>query len=86
MKEEGVDFVVDKFFGCFFPKDTDPAIIEKFSFALEQICQDPDFQKEAADVMYGVDYIAPADMPAYFENCKTRLVEYQDLLEEHYSK
>ena len=36
--------------------------------------------------MYGVDYIAPADMPAYFENCKTRLVEYQDLLEEHYSK
>lgn len=86
MKEEGVDFVVDKFFGCFFPKDTDPAIIEKFSSALEQICQDPDFQKEAADVMYGVDYIAPADMPAYFENCKTRLVEYQDLLEEHYSK
>lgn len=86
MKEEGVDFVADKFFGCFFPKGTDPAILEKFSATLEAICQDPDFKKDAADVMYAVDYIAPADMPAYFENCKTRLVEYQDLLIKHYGK
>ncbi len=86
MKEEGIDFVVDKFFGCFFPKDTDPAIIEKFSATMEQICQDPEFQKDAEDVMYAVDYISPDDMPAYFENCKTRLVEYQELLESHYSR
>lgn len=86
MKEEGVDFVVDKFFGCFFPKGTDPAILQKFSSTLEKICKDPDFQKDAADVMYAVHYIAPADMPAYFEDCKTRLTQYQNLLEEHYSK
>lgn len=85
MAEEGVDFVVDKFFGCFFPQGTDPAIINKFSSTLEQICQDPDFQADAADVMYAVDYIAPADMPAYFEKCKVRLVEYQELLETHFS-
>ncbi len=84
MKEEGVDFVVDKFFGCFFPQQTDPAVIKKFSSALEKICQDPEFQADAADVMYTVDYIAPEDMPAYFENCKTRLVEYQELLDQHY--
>lgn len=85
MAEEGVDFVVDKFFGCFFPPGTDPAIIDKFSSTLEQICQDPDFQADAADVMYAVDYTAPADMPAYFEKCKVRLVEYQELLETHFS-
>lgn len=85
MREEGIDFVVDKYFGCFFPKDTDPAIIEKFSSALEDLCNDPDFQADAADVMYDVDYISPADMPAYFEDCKVRLVEYQDLLESHYA-
>lgn len=86
MKEEGVDFVVDKFFGCFFPKGTDPAVIDKFSSTLEKICQDPDFQKDAANVMYTVHYISPADMPGYFEDCKKRLVEYQNLLEQHYGK
>lgn len=84
MKEKGVDFVVDKFFGCFFPRGTDKTIIEKFSSTLEQICKDPDFQADAADVMYAVDYVAPSAMPAYFESCKTRLVEYQKLLESHY--
>lgn len=85
MAEEGIDFVVDKFFGCFFPKGTDAEIIAKFSDTLAQICEDPDFQKDAADVMYTVDYVAPADMPAYFEDCKTRLVEYQQILENHYA-
>ncbi|MDD3251377.1 MAG: tripartite tricarboxylate transporter substrate binding protein [Lachnospiraceae bacterium] len=86
MKEEGVDFVVDKYFGCFFPKNTDPAIIEKFSKTLEEICKDPEFLSDAKNVSYAVDYVTPADMPAYFENCKVRLVEYQNLLENHFAK
>ncbi len=84
MKEEGVDFVVDKYFGCFFTPGTDPAIIEKFSNALKEICDNPEFQKEAEAVAYTVAYVSPADMPAYFEACKSRLVEYQNLLESHY--
>lgn len=84
MKELGVDFVVDKFFFCGFPKDTDPAIIGKFTKALEKVCENPDFQADAKNVEYAVEYIDPADTDAYFEQCKVRLQEYQDILDSHY--
>ena len=84
MAELGVDFVVDKYFGCFFTPGVDPAIIAKFTAAMQEICKNPDFQAEAAALYYTVDYVDPADEPAYFEDCKTRLVEYQKLLESHY--
>ena len=84
MKELDVDFVVDKFFFCGFPKDTDPAIIEKFTKALESVCQNPEFQADAKNVEYAVEYMAPADTDAYFEQCKVRLQEYQDILDSHY--
>lgn len=83
MLELDVGYIVDKYFGCFFPKDTDPAIIAKFSAALERVCQNPDFLKDAANVQYAVDYVAPADMPAYFESCKERLNVYQQVLDTH---
>lgn len=84
MVECGVDFVVDKYFGTFFTPGTDEAIVQKFTAALKEICQNPEFIKEAAAVAYTVEYVAPEDEPAYFEACKTRLVEYQNLLESHY--
>lgn len=84
MKELGVDFVVDKFFFCGFPKDTDPAIIQKFTKALEKVCENPDFQADAENVQYAVEYMAPEDTDAYFEQCKVRLQEYQDILDSHY--
>ncbi len=84
MSECGVDFVVDKYFGTFFTPGTDDAIVQKFTTALKEICQNPEFIKEAAAVAYTVEYVAPEDEPAYFEACKTRLVEYQNLLESHY--
>lgn len=84
MKELGVDFIVDKFFFCGFPLGTDQAIIDKFSGALEHICQNPDFIADADNVMYAVEYVAPEDTAAYFADCKTRLVEYQEILDNHY--
>ncbi|MCI8660408.1 MAG: tripartite tricarboxylate transporter substrate binding protein [Lachnospiraceae bacterium] len=84
MKELGVDFVVDKFFFCGFPKDTDPAIIDKFAKALERVCENPDFQADAKNVQYAVEYVAPEDTDSYFEECKVRLQEYQDILDHHY--
>lgn len=84
MKELGVDFVVDKFFFCGFPKDTDPAVIQKFTKALENVCKNPDFLSDAANVQYAVEYMAPEDTSDYFEQCKTRLQEYQDILDSHY--
>ena len=84
MKELGVDFVVDKFFFCGFPKDTDPAIIQKFTEALQRVCENPDFQADAKNVEYAVEYVAPEDTAEYFEACKVRLQEYQDILDSHY--
>lgn len=84
MKELGVDFVVDKFFFCGFPKDTDPAVTQKFANALKHVCENPDFQADAKNVEYAVEYTAPEDTAEYFEHCKTRLQEYQDILDSHY--
>lgn len=84
MRECGVDFVVDKYFGTFFTPGTDEAIIEKFTTALKEICEDPNFIADAEAVAYSVDYVAPADEPAYFEDCKIRLNKYQEILETHY--
>lgn len=84
MKELGVDFIVDKFFFCGFPLGTDQAVIDKFSDALERICQNPDFIADADNVMYAVEYVAPEDTTEYFADCKTRLVKYQEILDNHY--
>lgn len=84
MKELGVDFVVDKFFFCGFPKDTDPAVTGKFAAALKAVCENPDFQADAKNVEYAVEYTAPEDTADYFERCKVRLQEYQDILDSHY--
>lgn len=81
MKELGIDFVVDKFFFCGFPLKTDPAIIEKFTNALERVSKNPDFIKEANNIEYSVDYMRPEQLPEYFEKCKIRMREYQDLLD-----
>lgn len=81
MKEQGIDFVVDKFFYTGFPKGVDPAIIQKFTTALKAVAANPDFVKEAENIEYSVDYMTPDEIPAYFEDCKIRLKEYQDLLD-----
>ncbi len=81
MKEQGIDFVVDKFFFCGFPLQTDPAIIEKFTAALERVSKNPEFIKEAENIEYAVDYMRPEELPEYFERCKIRMQEYQDLLD-----
>lgn len=82
MKELGIDFVVDKFFFCAFPPKTDKAIIDKFSAALKVVSQNPQFMEEATRIDYAVQYVAPADCPPYFEECKVRLVDYQKLINE----
>ena len=81
--EKNVDYIVDKYFGCFFPKGTDQAIVDKWAAALEKVCQNPDFLAEAENLMYTVDYVAPADCPAYLEDCKSRLYKYQEVLDTH---
>lgn len=82
MRELGHDFVVDKFYFAGFPLGTDPAIIAKFSTALKNVVEDPEFIAEAKSIDYDASYISPEDCPEYFERCKTRMVEYQKLIDE----
>lgn len=80
LKEKGIDFVVDKFFFAGFPKGTDKAIIDKFNTALKAVSENPEFIKEANNIDYTVEFVPLEDMASYFEDCKVRMQEYQDLL------
>lgn len=82
MKELGIDFIVDKFYFVGFPLGTDDAIISKFSTALKKVVESPAFIEEAKAIDYDAAYISPEDIPEYFEKAKTRMVEYQALIDE----
>ncbi|SMP52552.1 Tripartite-type tricarboxylate transporter, receptor component TctC [Sphaerochaeta associata] len=82
LKEKGLPFVVDKFFYAGFPKGTPNEIIEKFSSALERVSQNPEFIADAKKIDYAVEYVSPAEIPAYFEAAKKNLVEYQKIYDE----
>lgn len=86
LKEKGVDFKVDKFFFCGFPKGTPDAIIQKFAAALKKICDNPDFRKDADTVDYTIEYVAPEACPAYFESIKGNLIAYQKINNEVFGK
>lgn len=79
LKEEGLNYTVDKFYYCAFPKDTSPVIIEKFSDALEKVTQNPEYIKEANAILYDVDFVSAEDCPAYFESVKKNLVTSQEI-------
>lgn len=81
MKELGIDFVVDKFYYVGFPLGTDQAIIDKFSSALKQVTENPDYIAEAEGIDYSSAYVAPEDIPEYFEKCKERFIKYQELID-----
>lgn len=48
-KELGYDWTAERNYFLSFPKDTDPAIVEKMSRVIEQVCQDPEFIKATED-------------------------------------
>ncbi len=79
LPEVGLNYTVDKFYYCAFPKDTNPLIIEKFSNALEKVCQNPDYIAEANAINYDVDFVSSEDCPAYFEKVKENLFRSQEV-------
>jgi tripartite-type tricarboxylate transporter receptor subunit TctC len=78
-KEVGLNYTVDKFYYCAFPKDTSPVIIEKFSAALEKVTQNPQYIEDANNILYDVDFVSAQDCPEYFENIKKNLVKSQEV-------
>ena len=81
MKELGVDYIIDKFFGCFFTKGTPKEVLAKFDQAMQKLARDPGFIADADRVEYTVDYVPQAEVPAYLEACKRRFDEYQKLMD-----
>ncbi|MGE4282861.1 MAG: tripartite tricarboxylate transporter substrate binding protein [Clostridia bacterium] len=77
-KEQGVDISFSKFFFFSFPKGTPTEIIEKFSTAVENVCNNEDYAKEANGVYVTPSYMPPAEAIEYIEkNEKT----YEKILE-----
>lgn len=80
-KEQGVDLSISKFFFYAFPKDTPDEIVNKFSAAMEKVCQNKDYIKEANSVLVTPKYMKPEDAVTYIgkeeENYKKWLKDYK---------
>ena len=50
--EQGYNILLEKLYFFAFPKDTDPAIVEKFAAAVERVVQDPAYQA-SVEAAYG---------------------------------
>lgn len=61
LKEQGVECVATKFYYFAWPKETDPAIIEKFNGALAQVAEDPAFAEAISTFNGEVSYTTPED-------------------------
>lgn len=48
-KEQGYDWTAERYYFLSFPEGTDPAIIEKMSKVVEQVCEDEEFIKATED-------------------------------------
>ncbi|PNV60235.1 tripartite tricarboxylate transporter substrate binding protein [Clostridium sp. chh4-2] len=70
----GIDYVYDKFYGLFFPKGTDPAILAKCHGLLEQMAADPEFiaEAQALELVPGII----EDEETYLDNTLAHLIEY----------
>ena len=84
MRELGIDFIVDKFFLCAFPPGTNQAIIDKFNNALRVVSEKPGFIADADNVDYTVEFVPLEEIAPYFEDCKVRLAEYQEIIENRF--
>ena len=61
MKEQGYDVVSQKIYTFAFPEGTDEAIVDKFNSALEEVSQNPEYQKEIESFYGSVNYKSPED-------------------------
>ena len=65
--EQGVDLKFDKYFFWAFPKGTPQEVVDKFSEALKNVANNPDFQKETDPHLLNAKYISPDELNEQFE-------------------
>ena len=80
MAEMGFDteFLNTKFYYFAFPKGTPAEIVDKFSAAMEAVCNNPEAQKEFFDNYYvTLGYMNPADTKEYMKQVYDQYAEYE---------
>lgn len=79
-KEQGLNMEFGKFFFTAFPKDTPDEIVNRYSEAIKNAVENPDFVKAAQD-SYALTpiYMDPAEAAAYAKSVEENLLKYQEL-------
>lgn len=76
--EQGVDITFDKFFFWAFPTDTSQDVVDKFTGALENVVNNPDYKAELEPFLVEPLYMSPDELKTHFE---TLTDNYQKLHE-----
>lgn len=79
-REQGVDLVVKKYFTFYFPKGTPAEIVEKTADALERVSRNPDFIKNAENLLYDVSFARADGARKYLEESEAMMNEYKGLI------
>ncbi|MBD2846649.1 tripartite tricarboxylate transporter substrate binding protein [Paenibacillus sp. IB182496] len=78
LQEQGVDFVLPKFYYFAFPKETPDEIVDVFTSALEKVTAGPAFAERAEGLYLTPNYRNPEDSIALFEKYKQLFESYQE--------
>lgn len=79
-REQGVDVAVKKYFAFYFPKGTPSEIVKKTADALEQVSRNPDFVKNAENLLYKVAFARSDETRKYLEESESMMNEYKGLI------
>lgn len=75
-KEQGVDWTYSNYeFGFWFPEETPQEIIDAFDAAVKELCEEEDMQTAISDLGNELNYIAPADYEAMYEEFEAEYTE-----------
>lgn len=78
-KEQGLDLEFNKFFFVGMPKGTPKNIVDKFSAAMKQVVENPEYQAEAAKYFVTPTYMDPAQATQHAQGVYEYFSQYQDL-------
>lgn len=79
-KEQGADISMDKLFFFAFPKNTDQAIVDRFSDALRIACENPDCQEAFARFFVEPEYMSQSESIELLKEAKELYLDFESQL------
>lgn len=76
----GESFPIGKMFGYWFPKDTDPAIVDKFNAAVEKCVNSQEFKAHCDQYFVTPVYRGGEEAVAYLDEQYVLMTDYKDAL------